>query len=79
MENRKAIHIRNIVAAVWIGFGAPTGCVWILIGDRNAWLERHRVLALFVFISFVAPLIFVGGLELIRRRSKNQIERHDQH
>jgi hypothetical protein len=70
MENRRAIHIRNIVAAVWVSFSVPLACVWILIADRQAWLERHPALAAFVFASFFAPLIVIGWVELARRRSK---------
>jgi hypothetical protein len=70
MENRRAIHIRNIVAALWVGFGVPTACIWILIEDRHNWLNQHRGLAALVLVTYFAPAAFLAILEVNRRRSK---------
>jgi hypothetical protein len=70
MENRRAIHIRNIVAALWVGFGVPTACIWVLVEDEQNWLNQHRGLAVVVLVTFFAPVVFLGVLELNRRKNK---------
>jgi hypothetical protein len=70
MENRQAIHVRNIVAALWVGFGVPTACIWILIEDRHNWLNEHWMLAATVLVTYFAPLVFLGLLEINRRKAK---------
>jgi hypothetical protein len=75
VKNRHAIRLRNTIAALWVGFGVPLACVWILIADRQAWLELHPAVAAAVLVSFVAPLLFIGWLEFARRRSKGRPER----
>jgi hypothetical protein len=70
MDNRQAIHIRNIVAALWVGFGVPTACIWVLIEDRHNWLDQHLALGATVLVTYFAPLVFLGLLELRRRKTK---------
>jgi hypothetical protein len=70
MENRQAIHIRNIVATLWVGFAVPTACIWILIEDRHDWLNRHWILGAAVLATYFAPLIFLIVLEIDRRKAK---------
>jgi hypothetical protein len=70
MENRRAIHIRNIVAAIWVGFGVPTACIWILIENRYAWLNQHLGLIVIVAATFFAPPVFLVLLEINRRKFK---------
>jgi 8-oxo-dGTP diphosphatase len=76
MENRHAIRLRNTTAALWAGFGIPTACIWTLIADQHVWVDRHPVLAIFVLITFVAPLVFIGWLEHDRRKSKRANSGH---
>lgn len=70
MDNRRAIHIRNIVAAIWVGLGFPTACIWVLIENRYAWLNQHLGLMVIVAATFFAPLVFLVLLEINRRKSK---------
>jgi len=70
MENRRAIHIRNVVAALWVGFGVPTACIWILIEDQHNWLNQHWDLAALVLVTYFAPAVFLAVLEVNRRASK---------
>jgi hypothetical protein len=66
MENRQAIHVRNIVAALWAGFAIPTACIWILIGDQYGWLNRHWILGAMVLATYSAPPIFLTVPEIDR-------------
>jgi hypothetical protein len=70
MENRRAIHIRNIVAALWVGFGVPLACIWVLIGDRLNWLSQRWGLMAIVLVTYFAPAVFLTILEVNRRKSK---------
>jgi hypothetical protein len=70
MENRRAIHIRNIVAALWVGFGVPIACIWVLVEDGHNWLDQHWGLAAIVLLTYFAPIVFLGVLEVNRRKSK---------
>lgn len=70
MENRHAIRVRNIVAAIWAGFGVPTACIWVLLSDRNDWPDRHPVIAVVIGATFIAPVVFICWLEARRRRLK---------
>lgn len=70
MENRRAIHIRNIVAALWVGFGVPLACIWVLVGDQYNWLGQHRGLTAIVLAAYFAPAAFLTILEVNRRKSK---------
>ena len=70
MENRQAIHIRNIIAALWVGFSVPTACIWILIEDRHDWLNQHWLLGATVLVTYFAPLVFLILLEIGRRKTK---------
>jgi len=76
MQNRRAIHIRNIVAALWVGFGVPMACIWILIGDRHNWLTQHLGLAAIVVAAYFGPLVFLGVLEANRRKLKARQSQH---
>jgi hypothetical protein len=72
MENRHAIRLRNIIAAFWIGFGVPFGCIVLLIEDRNHWIDRYPALAIAALASMIGPLLFMGWLEHKRRKAKDE-------
>lgn len=74
MENRHAIRLRNTVAAIWIGFGVPSACIWILIADQHDWADRHPFVAVVVLVVFLAPIIFIGLLEFLRRKAKGELK-----
>jgi hypothetical protein len=70
MENRHAIRVRNLVAAVWAAFSVPLACIWVLIADRHRWLDAHPALAITVAVSFFGPIVFLVALERYRRKLK---------
>jgi hypothetical protein len=74
MENRHAIRLRNTVAAIWLGFGGPSACIWIVLADRHDWGDRHPFVAIVVLVVFLAPIILIGLLEFLRRKAKGKLK-----
>jgi hypothetical protein len=77
MENRHAIRVRNLVGALWVAFSVPLACIWILIADRQRWLDAHPALAIAVAVTFFGPIVFLVALERYRRRKLKIKATHD--
>jgi drug/metabolite transporter (DMT)-like permease len=75
MDGRRAIRVRNLIAAFWVG--APVACIWILIADQHHWIDERPALAIAVFAGFFGPIVFMGWLEHNRRKSKASRDSHD--